>query len=237
MQPTRAPFDQKLTRRRTTQVPGDPVETLTIEADALSEGLQYGATAGLPSLNKWLENLQEMRHKRPKDGSWRLSLGSGSQDLINKVRSVAWSVTCGSLLTDLFLNLCTGLLLARQRGRQHPHGVAGVLVRVQAFEEFCSRRLTQFESVRLRSGTLGLLNRHKVNLIGTQLPRHASSTRQVLTSPTHSRRGTRRHARSRPGQARRHARQFQHQVPWQTIPEAPVHHVGYRHAGETLVGY
>lgn len=69
-----------------TQVPGDPVETLTIEADALSEGLQYGATAGLPSLNKWLENLQETRHKRPKDGSWRLSLGSGSQDLINKVR-------------------------------------------------------------------------------------------------------------------------------------------------------
>lgn len=90
-----APFDQKLTGEAT-QVPGDPVETLTIEADALSEGLQYGATAGLPSLNRWLENLQEMRHKRPKDGSWRLSLGSGSQDLINKVRSVAWSLTDAS---------------------------------------------------------------------------------------------------------------------------------------------
>ncbi|KWU46792.1 PLP-dependent transferase [Rhodotorula sp. JG-1b] len=99
-------------------VPGDPVETLTIEADALSEGLQYGATAGLPSLNKWLENLQEMRHKRPKDGSWRLSLGSGSQDLINKA--------------------------------------------------FCSL-VNEDDSIIMESpvysGTLGLLNRHKVNLI------------------------------------------------------------------------
>ena len=154
-----------------TQVPGDPVENLTIEADTLSEGLQYGATAGLPSLNKWLENLQETRHKRPKDGSWRLSLGSGSQDLINKVRSAAWSVTHAitlDLLTVLFSHPCSGILLTCQRGRQHPHGVAGVLVRARIFEESCSRRLT----ARLYcSGTLGLLNRHKVNLIGTQLPR------------------------------------------------------------------
>ncbi|BGP36336.1 hypothetical protein JCM10449v2_000236 [Rhodotorula kratochvilovae] len=65
-------------------IPGDPVETLTVESDALNEALQYGATAGLPDLNKWIENLQEVRHKRPKDGSWRVTLGSGSQDLINK---------------------------------------------------------------------------------------------------------------------------------------------------------
>ncbi|GAA5850864.1 hypothetical protein JCM9279_006221 [Rhodotorula babjevae] len=65
-------------------IPGDPVETLTVESDALNEALQYGATAGLPNLVKWIENLQETRHKRAKDGSWRVSLGSGSQDLINK---------------------------------------------------------------------------------------------------------------------------------------------------------
>ncbi|GJN92092.1 hypothetical protein Rhopal_005121-T1 [Rhodotorula paludigena] len=65
-------------------IPGDPVETLTVESDALNEALQYGATAGLPGLNKWVETLQEVRHKRAKDGSWRVSLGSGSQDLINK---------------------------------------------------------------------------------------------------------------------------------------------------------
>ncbi|GAA6055551.1 hypothetical protein JCM3770_006782 [Rhodotorula araucariae] len=65
-------------------IPGDPVETLTVESDALNEALQYGATSGLPSLNKWIENLQEVRHQRVKDGSWRVSLGSGSQDLINK---------------------------------------------------------------------------------------------------------------------------------------------------------
>ncbi|GAA5972634.1 hypothetical protein JCM11641_002947 [Rhodosporidiobolus odoratus] len=64
-------------------IPGDPVETLTVESAALEEGLQYGPTAGLGSLVKWLENLTEVRHSRPK-GDWRVSVGSGSQDLINK---------------------------------------------------------------------------------------------------------------------------------------------------------
>lgn len=34
---------------------------------------------------KWLDVLQSTKHNRPKDGSWRLSVGSGSQDLIYKV--------------------------------------------------------------------------------------------------------------------------------------------------------
>ena len=56
-----------------------------VESDALTEGLQYGPTAGLGGLVKWLENLQETKHSRKKDGSWQVSVGSGSQDLINKV--------------------------------------------------------------------------------------------------------------------------------------------------------
>ncbi|GAA5938611.1 hypothetical protein JCM10213_006980 [Rhodosporidiobolus nylandii] len=64
-------------------IPGDPVEELVVESAALEEGLQYGPTAGLGALVKWLENLQEVRHKRAK-GEWRVSVGSGSQDLINK---------------------------------------------------------------------------------------------------------------------------------------------------------
>ncbi|KAJ8297149.1 Aminotransferase tdiD [Rhodotorula toruloides] len=99
-------------------IPGDPVETLTIESDALSEGLQYGATAGLPSLNKWLENLQEVRHKRARDGSWGLSLGSGSQDLINK-----------------------------------------------AFYSLVNEDDSILLETPVYSGTIGLLKRHKVNLI------------------------------------------------------------------------
>lgn len=67
-------------------VPGDKEETLVVESEALTEGLQYGPTAGLGKLVDWLEQLQEHRHSRTRDGSWRVSVGSGSQDLINKVQ-------------------------------------------------------------------------------------------------------------------------------------------------------
>ncbi|CEQ38669.1 SPOSA6832_00119, partial [Sporobolomyces salmonicolor] len=66
------------------QIPTDQPEQLVVESEALTEGLQYGPTAGLGGLVKWLENLQEKRHQRALDGSWRVSVGSGSQDLINK---------------------------------------------------------------------------------------------------------------------------------------------------------
>ncbi|GAA5922353.1 hypothetical protein JCM1841_003080 [Sporobolomyces salmonicolor] len=65
-------------------IPTDQPEQLVVESEALTEGLQYGPTAGLGGLVKWLENLQEKRHQRALDGSWRVSVGSGSQDLINK---------------------------------------------------------------------------------------------------------------------------------------------------------
>lgn len=60
-------------------VPGDPEETLVVESAALTEGLQYGPTAGLGGVVDWLEELQQHRHNRTRDGSWRVSVGSGSQ--------------------------------------------------------------------------------------------------------------------------------------------------------------
>ncbi|GAA6023702.1 hypothetical protein JCM11491_005278 [Sporobolomyces phaffii] len=65
-------------------IPTDEPEQLVVESDALTEGLQYGPTAGLAGLVKWLEALQEAKHARKNDGSWKVSVGSGSQDLINK---------------------------------------------------------------------------------------------------------------------------------------------------------
>ncbi|KAM0755517.1 PLP-dependent transferase [Meredithblackwellia eburnea MCA 4105] len=65
-------------------VEGDKPETLVVESSALNEGLQYGPTAGLGGLVDWLEDLQVKKHHRTKDGSWRVSVGSGSQDLIYK---------------------------------------------------------------------------------------------------------------------------------------------------------
>ncbi|POY70372.1 hypothetical protein BMF94_6653 [Rhodotorula taiwanensis] len=118
-------------------IPGDPVETLTIEADALSEGLQYGATAGLPALNHWLENLQEVRHKRPKDGSWRVTLGSGSQDLLNKVKPV----------------------------HNHDEERSWLQVLSNAFCSLVNNGDSILMETPVYSGTLGLLNRFTVNLI------------------------------------------------------------------------
>lgn len=51
----------------------------------LAQGLQYGDTAGLKDLLEWIFHLQELNHGRQKEEGWRVSIGSGSQDLIFKV--------------------------------------------------------------------------------------------------------------------------------------------------------
>ena len=58
---------------------------MTVDGDDLAQGLQYGDTAGLASLLNWFEGLQEVNHGRKKNEGWRISIGSGSQDLIYKV--------------------------------------------------------------------------------------------------------------------------------------------------------
>ncbi|KAE9406202.1 PLP-dependent transferase [Gymnopus androsaceus JB14] len=66
--------------------------TITIPQNQLAPGLQYSDTAGLPDLLRWTTGLQERVHGR-KHGlnglgegveGWRVSMGSGSQDLIYK---------------------------------------------------------------------------------------------------------------------------------------------------------
>ncbi|KAI0815990.1 PLP-dependent transferase [Trametes gibbosa] len=66
--------------------PTDPQQELTTEiaGKALAEGLQYGPTAGLPGLIEWIYGLQEYEHCRGKGEGWRVSVGSGSQDVIHK---------------------------------------------------------------------------------------------------------------------------------------------------------
>jgi hypothetical protein len=60
--------------------------SLTLDKADLAEGLQYGATAGLEQLRQWFFGLQEFSHGRKKEeGSWTISVGAGSQDLIYKV--------------------------------------------------------------------------------------------------------------------------------------------------------
>ncbi|KAJ7718459.1 pyridoxal phosphate-dependent transferase [Mycena metata] len=66
--------------------------TLTIEGEDLNEALQYGMTPGAPRLLDWLTNFQTHVHKRVQDGSWKVNVGSGSQELIYR--------TCDSLMND-----------------------------------------------------------------------------------------------------------------------------------------
>ncbi|KAJ6583625.1 pyridoxal phosphate-dependent transferase [Mycena vulgaris] len=58
--------------------------TLTLEGDVLNEAFQYGGTAGVPRFLDWLEAFQTHVHKRVQDGTWTVSVGSGSQDLMYK---------------------------------------------------------------------------------------------------------------------------------------------------------
>lgn len=83
---TTFPFTSiKLTARSPTD-PSREIET-EVNGKALAEGLQYGPTAGLPSLCEWVYELQEREHGRKKGEGWRVSIGAGSQDVIYKVRA------------------------------------------------------------------------------------------------------------------------------------------------------
>ncbi|KAI6033361.1 pyridoxal phosphate-dependent transferase [Pisolithus marmoratus] len=70
----------------TATCPSKPGEltTVSLNGSDLAQGLQYGATAGLPRLTDWFTGLQERSHGRGRGEGWRLSVGSGSQDLIWK---------------------------------------------------------------------------------------------------------------------------------------------------------
>lgn len=67
--------------------PTDPAQEtfLEIKGDRLAEALQYSATRGIPSLQKWIFGLQERYHKRKDGEGWSVTVGTGSQDLLYKV--------------------------------------------------------------------------------------------------------------------------------------------------------
>ncbi|KIJ40879.1 hypothetical protein M422DRAFT_209609 [Sphaerobolus stellatus SS14] len=60
-----------------------PVD-LVIQGDELVTGLQYSLTSGIPALRIWLTELMKKVHSRTGAEGWRVSIGSGSQDLLYK---------------------------------------------------------------------------------------------------------------------------------------------------------
>ncbi|KZT42180.1 PLP-dependent transferase [Sistotremastrum suecicum HHB10207 ss-3] len=69
-----------------TRSPLNPAESKTIklEGNALNQGLQYNLTSGLPEMVSWITGLQERSHGRKPSEGWRVSMGVGSQDVIQK---------------------------------------------------------------------------------------------------------------------------------------------------------
>ncbi|KAJ4470462.1 PLP-dependent transferase [Lentinula aciculospora] len=71
---------------------GNTEITIAIPRNELTPGLQYSDTAGLPDLLKWITALQELSHGRKHgrnvsgegEEGWRVSMGTGSQDMISK---------------------------------------------------------------------------------------------------------------------------------------------------------
>lgn len=68
----------------------DPVTTdesvIALSSAELAKGLQYSGSAGIPELLDWFIGLQESNHGRKRGEGWDLCFGTGSSDLIYKVR-------------------------------------------------------------------------------------------------------------------------------------------------------
>ncbi len=71
---------------------GDAPLQVEIEGADLDVALQYGPSAGLVKLRDQLEDMQSVIHKREK-GGWSVTVGSGTQDLMYKVKGSL--VCCG----------------------------------------------------------------------------------------------------------------------------------------------
>ncbi|WRT69201.1 uncharacterized protein IL334_006185 [Kwoniella shivajii] len=63
-------------------------DSITIETEDLDVALQYSPSPGLKKLVDWAVDFQSYAHNKKNDGSWTVSFGSGSQDLMSKAFNV-----------------------------------------------------------------------------------------------------------------------------------------------------
>lgn len=83
--PSTFPFTSLSLTVRSPNPSVDKSETvLDIRGAELAAGLQYGLTSGMPALVEWVTQLVSEVHGRDSGEGWRVSLGSGSQDLLYK---------------------------------------------------------------------------------------------------------------------------------------------------------
>ncbi|KAF9533943.1 pyridoxal phosphate-dependent transferase [Crepidotus variabilis] len=77
-------FSFTVTSPTSSSLSTSPETKLTIDGAELAEALQYSDTAGLKQLLEWTTGLQTFSHQRELGEGWRISVGSGSQDLLYK---------------------------------------------------------------------------------------------------------------------------------------------------------
>ncbi|KLT46525.1 putative aromatic amino acid transaminase [Cutaneotrichosporon oleaginosum] len=80
--PTTFPFDS-ITLHMKPPLGGGEKRDVELDGELLDAAMQYGPSAGLPQIRKWLSDLQTHVHGRA-PGNWAVSMGSGSQDLMSK---------------------------------------------------------------------------------------------------------------------------------------------------------
>lgn len=71
-------------------------DDFTLTPEEVSTALQYNFVAGVPTLVNWVTKLQAFEHKHDVDpATWTVSIGSGGQDLLYKVRCACLRQCCG----------------------------------------------------------------------------------------------------------------------------------------------
>ena len=136
-------------------------ETLTIGPKQLETALQYGPTAGIPSLLDWIWGLQEFAHGRKRNEGWRSSVGAGSQDVIYKVPD-----DVGRRVTQL--NASAGCQLDLEPWGLDPGGVACICVRTALI----SPKKNPAEAH--LSGVIPMFKAHGCTLVGAPSALHCS---------------------------------------------------------------
>jgi tryptophan aminotransferase len=95
---------------------------LKVDDDLLSMSLQYASASGIPPMVEWLTEFQAQEHGRRRQEGWRISVTTGSQDAIYKVRP---AITCHLSLIHRY----PGHTRARGPGRSCLHREARLSVR------------------------------------------------------------------------------------------------------------
>ncbi|KIJ40419.1 hypothetical protein M422DRAFT_780719 [Sphaerobolus stellatus SS14] len=89
--PTTFPFQAISLIARSPEGPNATPLEIVLQGEELVSGLQYGLTSGVPCFNKWVYDFMKTLHSRGDAEGWKVSIGSGSQDILYKAFSALFN--------------------------------------------------------------------------------------------------------------------------------------------------